>query len=85
MAFEPPREDFDSEVAATLRARFVVDRVDGQPLLRGHAECPHCSIRLRPEPTGVMELHDDCVRIRMRVSCLACGRGLPIVEEFEKL
>ncbi len=78
-------DDFSAELSAMLRTRYVVDRIDGRPILTGVSKCPYCEIRLRPDPTGVLELHDDRMRVIFRVSCMACGRTLRIVEDFRSV
>ncbi|MBL8767255.1 MAG: hypothetical protein JNL94_07825 [Planctomycetes bacterium] len=73
---------FDEDDAVLLRAKFVVDRVDGRPLLLGHADCPVCAVRLKLKPVGNMELRDAEIKIRFFVECGQCSRELSIEDSF---
>jgi hypothetical protein len=59
-------EEFESEHRESLRARFVIDRIDGRPVLAGHARCPHCDVKLRRDPQGRMDLGETAVRIECK-------------------
>jgi uncharacterized protein with PIN domain len=83
MSDEKSGDEFDNAERIALRARYVVDRVDGRPFLQGHGRCPRCEVKMRPKPTGRMELEDRSVRVIFELACPACGRSLTLQEEFE--
>lgn len=66
-----------------LRKRYVLDRLDGKPILSGRADCPECEVALRLKPFGELDLRDDVVRYHLHLECDDCGRGLDVVEDFE--
>ncbi len=76
-----PRYPADEEAA--LKRCFVIDRIDGKPILAGHADCPDCDNPLSLHPMGRMDLTDDGVRVHLRVECSECGCGLRLVEDFD--
>jgi len=71
------------EQERSLRMRFVLDRVDGKPILSGHADCPECCHPLGLEPFGHLDLRDETVRYHLHLGCAECGRGLDVIEDFE--
>jgi len=74
---------FTEQQEATLRPRFVLDRIDGQPVLVGHAECPECEIGLVPGRTGTMEFRGENVRLTLHVKCPSCRRRMNVQDDFE--
>lgn len=76
-------ESFTPEQQQVLKSRYVLDRVDGRPILTGHARCPECEVHLRPEPKGRMDLGEKLVRCTVSLQCPACGRKLSLSQEFE--
>lgn len=76
-------DSYGAKEAADLRIRFVIDRLDGQPILSGHADCPDCLIPLGPEPVGRMDLSEEGVRYHLQMSCSECCRTLDLDEQFE--
>lgn len=74
---------FTSAQERELRARYVLDRLDGKPILSGHADCPECDAGLRLKPFGELELRDDAVRYHLHLECAECGRGLDVLEDFD--
>ena len=76
-------DEFSPEQQVALRARYVVDRIDGKPILQGRARCPHCEVRLRLDPRGTLELEEKGVTATFRLQCPACGRTLSVAERFD--
>lgn len=74
---------FTDQQQATLRPRFVLDRIDGQPVLVGHAECPECEVGLIPGRTGTMEFRGENVRLTLHVKCPTCHRRMNVQDDFE--
>lgn len=75
-------DEFTIEECAAVRSRYVIDRIDGQPMLLGFARCPRCEVRFRVDPRGEIEMRSHEMEITFRVSCMACGRKLSIGDTF---
>lgn len=78
----PAPESFTADELRDLRARYVLDRYDGKPILAGHADCPRCAERLTLEPLGRMEFGAAGLRVALRVRCPKCRRIVEIADDF---
>lgn len=74
---------FTPDQQAVLRPRFVLDRIDGQPVLVGHAQCPECEIDLVPGRTGTMEFRSEAVRLTLHVKCPSCRKRMDVQDDFD--
>ena len=74
---------FTTEQQNALRPRFVLDRMDGNPVLVGHAQCPECSVSLVPGRTGTMEFRAEGIRLTLHVKCPTCRRRMDVQDDFD--
>ena len=76
----PP--DFSQEEVRKIRSRYVVDRVDGLPLLLGRATCPLCEQAMVRQPVGEMDVSQEGICCRFFVQCEECERSVVIEDRF---